>query len=441
MRLLSDAAQAPGASVSAYQGRGGYAALHRALGGELTPAQVIGEVRASGLRGRGGAGVLTAEKLALVAQRADTTRYVVANAYDADERSAISRTLLTRDPHRVIEGILLAAYAVGAREAFLFMRATPPEAAATVQDALRQATDQGLVGETILGSDFSCAVTAVGVDLGFMAGEETVALEVLKGRRAMPQQRPPYPTQYGLYDEPTAVLNAETLANLPAIVARGGPAFARVGMAGDPGTKLFTVITQAAGNGAGAADQGTLVEVPIGVPIREALRLAGAQVSDSTTRAVVVGGLEGAALPLNLLDTPLAFDKLEAVGAIMGSGVLEVLPAATCMVDWAANRSARLSRESCGKCVPCRVGVKRIAGTLEGIKSDIGDAADLTLLEEFAHYVPDGSLCGFGVNAVNPIVSAMKYFAADFTAHLEGRCPTGVCLPVRAHRYVTKHVL
>lgn len=435
-RLLFNSSEPPRITVEAYRQRGGYAALQRAAGG-MTPAQVIAEVRESGLRGRGGAGVLTAEKLNLVAQAPDATRYVVCNAYDADARSAISRTLLARDPHRVIEGIALAAYAVGANEAFLFMRGSGSGSAAAtsaIQQALRDAQEQHVLGPGVLGSRFPLTITLVGVDLGFMAGEESTMLEIIKGRRAMPQQRPPYPTQYGLYDKPTAILNSETAANLPEIINRGGQAFKSAGVANDPGTKLLTII------GLGA-EAGVLIEVPTGITLAGALRQAGIAATPESARAVVVGGLEGGALPLTQLNTPLEHDALEAAGAIMGSSILEVLPAATCMVNWAMERSTALARESCGKCVPCRVGVKRIAGTLEGIVSDIGAKDDMALLDEFAHYVPDGSLCGFGIHAVHPVVTAMKYFPEDFTAHLEGRCPTGTCLPVRAHRYATKHVL
>jgi NADH-quinone oxidoreductase subunit F len=270
--------------------------------------------------------------------------------------------------------------------------------------------------------------------MGFMGGEESTLIQIIKGRPAKAQQRPPYPTQYGVAEKPTLVQNVETLANLPLIVARGGAAYRKTGTANSSGTKLFTVI------GPDAAE-GVVVEVPFGATIAEALRAAGISASDDTARAVVVGGLEGGALPLAALNTPLDFEPIEDTGAIIGSSIIEVLPKATCMVNWATLQSVALSKETCGKCVPCRVGVKRIAGTLEGIISGIGNKGDLDLLEEFSRYVPDGSLCGFGVNAVHPVVTAMKNFAGDFQAHLDGQCPTNTCEPVRAHRYVTKHVL
>ncbi len=432
-RLL-DAADAPALlAFDAYRKQGGYVALQQALA-QLSPAQVVDEVRAAGLRGRGGAGVLTAEKLALAQRAAEDPKYLICNAYDADPRSLISRTLLARNPHLVIEGMALAGYAIGATEGYLYVRGEHKDAAETVRAALREALDKGVLGRKIFGSSFAFTITLVGVDIGFMGGEESTLIQVIKGRPAKAQQRPPYPTDFGLFNRPTVVQNVETLINLPRIVARGGDAFKQVGTATSPGTKLFTVL-------ADGAETGKLVEVPLGATLQDALRQAGATANESTARAVIVGGMEGGALPLSQLATVLDFETLEDVGAIMGSSVIEVIPRATCMVRWAMERSDYLARESCGKCVPCRVGVKRIAGALQGIVSGLGTSGDMELLTEFCQYVPDGSLCGFGVNAVHPTITAMKYFADDFTAHLEGRCPTGDCLPVRTHRYATKHVL
>ena len=418
-------------SLDAYRQQGGYTPLRQALT-TLTPEQVLDEIRAAHLRGRGGAGVLTAEKLAIMARAPEVSRYLVCNAYDADPRSLVARTLLSQNPHAVIEGMVLAAYAIGATEGFLYVRGDR-EVAGVISRALHDAADAGILGRGVLGSRFSFSITHAGTEMGFMGGEESTLLQILKGRPAKAQQRPPYPTQYGYNDQPTVVQNVETLVNLPLIVARGADAFKRAGTQMTPGTKLFTVI--------GPDGARRLVEVPFGTPISGALQAVGMAASEANTRAVVVGGMEGGALPLSLLDTPLDFEPLEDAGAIVGSSIIELLPRETCMVHYAMERSDYLAKESCGKCVPCRVGVMRVAGTLQGIASNIGAVGDLALLEEFAHYIPDGSLCGFGVNAVHPVVTAMKYFADDFTAHLEGRCPTGTCLPVRSHRYVTKHVL
>jgi NADH-quinone oxidoreductase subunit F len=380
--------------------------------------------------------VLTAEKLTLVGRSDAEAKYVICNAYDADPRSRIAATLLERNPHQVLEGMALAAYAIGANEGYLYMRAGEKAAEAAARKALGEALENGLLGRGVQGSRFEFSVTLVGVERGFMGGEETTMIEIIKGRPMKAQQRPPYPTQFGVFDKPTAVQNVETLANLPWIVGRGAASFTAVGAKATPGTKLFTVYAADAGD-----TDGRVVEVPFGATVQEALRAAGVEVNESNTRAIVVGGKEGGALPLSMLSTPLDYDTLEDAGAILGSSVIEVLPAQTCMVRWAMERSDYLAAESCGKCVPCRVGVKRIAGTLQGVVSSLGSKDDLALLDEFSRYVPDGSLCGFGVNAVHPVVTAMKYFGDDFSAHLKGRCPTGACSPVRAHRYNTKHVL
>ncbi|MBF6590010.1 MAG: NADH-quinone oxidoreductase subunit F [Ktedonobacterales bacterium] len=429
---------APGqslAALAAYQRQGGYTALRQALTNQ-NPDQVLGDVRAAGLRGRGGAGVLAAEKLALTARGESGARYLICNAYDADLRCRNAETLLERNPHLVIEGMILAGFAAGIHEAYLYLRGSRTAAVAAAQQALREAQERGLLGRGITDSTFDFTITAAGVERGFMGGEESSLIEILKGRPLKAQQRPPYPTDAGLFGQPTAVLNVETLANMPVIMARGGQAFRAIGTEATSGTKLLTVIGPS-----GTADDTRVIEVPFGVSVRQALRQARLEVNESTARAVVVGGKEGGALPLGQLDTPIDYETLEQAGAILGSGVLEVLPKETCMVHWAMDVSGYLAGETCGKCVPCRVGMKRVAGALEGLVSDLGTRDDLTLLEEFTRYIADGSLCGFGVNAINPLATAMRYFADDFTAHVEGRCPTGTCAPVRAHRYTTKHVL
>lgn len=433
--VLLGAPGQPLTSLKNYQQQGGYAVARHVMG-NLTSAQVLQEIHAAGLRGRGGAGILAAEKLALVAHAESETRYLICNAYDADVRSQNAEALLERNPHVVIEGMLLAAFAAGIHEAFLYVRGSRAAAAAAVQQAVREAQEAGFVGYNAAGSGFDFSITVAGVERGFMGGEESSAIEVLKGRPLKAQQRPPYPTDTGLYGHPTAMQNIETLANLPAILARGGQAFRAVGTEATSGTKLLTVIGPS-----GTVADTHVVEVPFGVTIRQALRAAQIEANESTARAVIVGGREGGALPLGQLDTPFDFEPLEEAGAIVGSGVIEVLPRETCMVRWAMETLAYLAEETCGKCIPCRVGVKRVAGTLETIASGLGAQDDLKLLDEFAHYIADGSLCGFGVNAVNPLATAMRYFADDFTAHLAGQCPVGTCQPVRAHRYTTKHVL
>ena len=422
-------------SLDAYRRAGGYAALEKAIR-EQTPEQVIQQVVDAKLRGRGGAGRLAGEKWRIVRRTDEDQKYVICNAYDADPRAWGARSLLERNPHQVIEGIVLAAYATGASEVYLFTRSFFREGITSVQQALSEAVDTNLVGRDILGTEFSCNINVLGVDIGFMGGEETVQIALIKGRRGMPEQRPPYPAQYGLWDKPTAINCIETLANVPVIIRDGAAAFNSVGTSTTSGTKVLTVYDYVTDS------EPKVVEVPFGATLREILRHAGLNRADGELRAIVVGGAEGGALPTSLLDIPFDYDPIEEAGAIVGSGVIELLPANTCMVAWAMERSRYLAEESCGKCVPCRLGVKRIAGILEGIISDLGVKADLDLLDEFAQYVPDGSLCGFGVHAPNPLKTAKRYWLDHFRVHIEEQqCPTGTCFPVRAHRFVTKHVL
>jgi NADH:ubiquinone oxidoreductase subunit F (NADH-binding) len=422
-------------SLEAYRRNSGYTALEKAIR-EQNPEQVIQQVIDAKLRGRGGAGRLTGEKWRIVRGTDDNQKYVICNAYDADPRAWAARTMLERNPHQVIEGIVLAAYAVGASEAYLFTRNIYLEGVASVQKALNEALEANLVGRDILGTEFSCTINVIGVDIGFMGGEETVQIALIKGRRGMPEQRPPFPAQYGLWDKPTAINCVETLANVPFIVREGPQAFASIGTDTTGGTKILTIYDYVPDS------EPKVVEVPFGATLREILRHAGYNRPESDLRAVVVGGAEGGALPTTLLDTPFDYDPLEAAGAIVGSSVIELLPANTCMVAWAMERSRYLAKESCGKCVPCRLGVKRIEGILEGIVSDLGVSGDLDVLDEFAQYVPNGSLCGFGVQAPNALKTAKRYWPDHFQRHIEDQeCATGTCVPVRSHRFVTKHVL
>src|SRR5215469_876160 len=306
-RLLPKSGQPAPVTLEAYRRQGGYQALERGLK-ELTPELILGEIRQARLRGRGGAGVMTAEKMALVGRSAEDQKYIVCNAYDADPRARISSTLLSQNPHLVVEGIALAAYTVGASEAFLYLRGADKALVAGLERVLEEATTAGVLGRSVLGTPFALSITLVGADMGFMGGEESTLLQIIKGRPPKAQQRPPYPTQYGIGDRPTLIANVETIANLPIIMTMGGEAYSRTGTSTSSGTKLFTVIGPA-----GAAE--TVVEVRIGASIEEALRAANVTATAATARAVVVGGLEGGALPLSLLNTPLDFESVEDTGA------------------------------------------------------------------------------------------------------------------------------
>src|SRR6266550_3139916 len=294
-------------SLDSYRRLGGYAALEKAVR-EQTPEQVIQQVLDARLRGRGGAGRPTAEKWRIVRRQDDNIKYVICNAYDADPRSWAARTMLERNPHQVIEGIVLAAYAVGASEAYLFTRSFFVEGMASVQRALNEVLEANLVGRDILGTEFSCTINVLGVDIGFMGGEETVQIALIKGRRGMPEQRPPYPTHYGLWDKPTAINCIETLANVPVIVRNGAQAFASVGTSVTGGTKVLTVYDYVPDS------EPKVVEVPFGITLREILRHAGYSRAEGELRAIVVGGAEGGALPTLLLATPFVYDPLEEAG-------------------------------------------------------------------------------------------------------------------------------
>jgi NADH:ubiquinone oxidoreductase subunit F (NADH-binding) len=394
---------------------------------------ILDAVRQAKLRGRGGAGMATASKWQVVrnsvAQRGGPA-FLVCNAYDADPQSLVAATLLAQQPFMVLEGMLLAAQAVGAREAYLYMHSTNRAGYAAISAALNE-----MHGTSLLGN---MTVNVVGVDLGFMGGEESTMLEAIKGHRPMAQQRPPYPAQVGLGELPTAIANLETLVQVVSIM-RDPAAYAKTGTNTTPGTKYVTVYGATPVGSEGGA--GTLLEVPFGTSIAAILKQAGITVGTDSARGVAVGGPEGGVLPLTQLTTAFDYEALAQVGTIVGSGTIEVLGAQTCMVDWARERTQYLTDQSCGKCIPCRTGTKRIAGTLAGIMSDVGVAGDLDLLNEFADYVPDGSLCGFGWNATHPLRTALRYYPDDFTQHLQGTCPTGTCIPVRSHRFATKGVL
>ncbi|HEV2660101.1 MAG TPA: hypothetical protein VGU68_05835, partial [Ktedonobacteraceae bacterium] len=300
-------------SFADYRAAGGYAALEKAL--QQAPDQIIEQVVAAKLRGRGGAGRLAGEKWRIARHHEDDQKYIICNAYDADNRSLVARTLLETNPHLVIEGIILAAYAIGASEAYLFARSGFRAGIEAVQAALSEALNARFVGRDILGTDFSCTINVLGVDIGFMGGEETVQMALIKGRRGMPEQRPPFPAQFGLWDKPTVTNNVETLANVPMIVREGAAAFSSVGSAMTGGTKLLTVYDYA------SESEPVVVEVPFGTSLRDILSSAGLSRSEEEVRAIVVGGAEGGALPISALDTPYDFDPLEDAGAIVGSSI------------------------------------------------------------------------------------------------------------------------
>ena len=393
--------------LGAYRAAGGYAALRRA---RERSSELIAEIERSGLRGRGGAGFSTAQKWRAAATVPSAPKHVVANCYDADPESPISRTLLERSPHQILEGALIAAAAIGPSDVLLYVNPGAERAMQRANDAVVEAQGAGLLEGTE-------ARVVVGPG-GFMGGEESALLNALEGERPMASQRPPYPAESGLRLKPTVVNSGETLAAVPFIVREGADAFGG-------GTKIF-----AARSGDGPP---TLVEAPLGASIDEVLRRGG--VSLDGARAVHVGGPTGGLLPASAVATPLTFEALAQAGTIVGSGQIRVLPSNTCLVNFAAGLFTYLAKESCGICVPCRVGTKRIEAILEGVYSGIGRDDDVPWLDELATHLFDFSLCGFGITAASIVRTLQRYFADDVKAHLDGRCPTNTCVPVRQRRY------
>lgn len=421
--LLPEAGTEGGEHIASYRARGGYVGARRALA-ELEPAAIVAAVERSGLRGRGGAGFPAAKKWQVARASEESTRYLVANAYDADPAAPIARALLERNPHAVVEGIIIAAYAVGAQEAFVYCRSDNALANRRLRAAIAEAEEEAFLGSGAFQGRWPLTVHTVLGWGGFSGGEETAALEAIEGNRAMPRQKPPYPAEKGLWGRPTVVHSVETLANLPAVLqgqsGAGGKIVALGGDAAHPG----------------------LVEVPFGTPLRAVVALGGGLAGGKGLRALQVGGPTGAVLPASLLDTPYDYDALAEIGAFVGSGSVVPLAEDACVVDYARERMAYLAGEACGKCVPCRLGTSRMAITLEGITSNLGRESDLALLEEFAGLLDKGSLCAFGRTAATLLRSTLAHFGEDYRVHIaEKRCPTGRCQPLRTRRFERKRAI
>ncbi|MHB8996747.1 MAG: NAD(P)H-dependent oxidoreductase subunit E [Armatimonadota bacterium] len=389
----------------------GFKGLLKALQ-ELTPEQVVAQVSESGLRGRGGAGFPTGRKWSLVRQAQSETKYVVCNGDEGDPGAFMDRMLLESYPYRVLEGLAIAAYAVGASEAFLYIRHEYPLAVQRVQQAIERCESQRLFG------DLRLSIMQGGG--AFVCGEETGLIASLEGRRGMPRLRPPYPANEGLWGKPTLVNNVETLALVPWIIRNGAEAFTALGTEQSKGTKVFSLT--------GKIQRGGLIEVPMGVTIRQIVEEIGGGVGEGRTfKAVQIGGPSGGCLPAALGDTPIDYDSLNAAGAIMGSGGLVVMDDRDCMVDVARYFLEFTQRESCGKCTFCRVGTRRMLDLLEAICTGKGKDGDLEKLETLAHEVKQSSLCGLGQTAPNPVLSTLRYFREEYEAHLQGKCPAGRC--------------
>ncbi len=409
-----------------YERHGGFEALRRCVE-ELSPEDVIEQAGLSGLRGRGGAGFPTEIKWSKVRQAEGDKKYVICNGDEGDPGAFMDRMLLESFPYRIIEGMAIAAYAVGADEGVFYIRAEYPLAVTRVRDALRLCKERGILGEQVLGSDFRLSFSIKQGAGAFVCGEETALLASIEGRRGMPRLRPPYPAEKGLWGKPTSVNNVETYALVPWIFRHGAEKFAKLGTEKSKGTKVFAL--------AGKIRRGGLIEVPMGVTVREIVNEIGGGVAGGKQfKAVQIGGPSGGCVPATLSDTPIDYEALADVGAIMGSGGLVVLDESDCMVDISRYFLRFTQDQSCGKCTFCRIGTRRMLDILDRICTGKGRSGDLEALETLARQVKTSSICGLGGTAPNPVLSTLKYFREEYEAHLEGRCPAGKCAALIEYR-------
>lgn len=402
-----------------YIKRDGYKAIKRALG--MTPEAVIEEIKASGLAGRGGAGFPTWFKWNAARASESTPKYLICNADEGDPGAFMDRAVIESDPHNLIEGMLIGAYAIGAQEMIVYVRAEYPLAIVRLEAAIDEARRHGYLGENILGSGFSCDMRIKAGAGAFVCGEETALIESLEGKRGMPRLKPPFPAQCGYNDQPSNINNVETFANVPWIILNGGDKFAAMGTENSKGTKVFALT--------GKIKRGGLVEVPMGMTIRDVIYDIGGGIrGDRQCKAVQLGGPSGGCVPFDKFDTVIDYKELAATGAIMGSGGMVVMDDTTCMVGMAKFFLDFTAKESCGKCVHCRIGTKRLLEILTRITKGDGKPGDIELLEELCGGVKDGALCGLGQTAPNPVLSTIRYFRDEYEAHInEKRCPVGEC--------------
>jgi NADH:ubiquinone oxidoreductase subunit F (NADH-binding) len=420
--LLARAGEGELPDLATAERGGAWAAYDKAVS-ELTPDAVISIVSESGLRGRGGAGYPTGSKWRDCASQPDTRRYVVANGFEADPGAQVDRVLMERDPHSVIEGIAIAAWAVRAESAIIAVASSAVDAAARLRTAIDEAEERGYIGPQPAQTGRPLMVEVREVSGPFVVGEETVLLRALENRRAQPDQRPPYPSRSGLWGKPTVVNNVKTLAAVPWILRHGAAGYAALGTPEAPGTTLVQL--------GGVVRKPGIVEVPLGTPIREILDGPGGFVRGAL-KAVLVGGPSGGFLPPDALDMPLTYGALREAGALSGSGTLLALDESACIVDVATLMTRYLNDSACGKSIPCRIGTHRMAELGAAFCSGHARPGDDGLLGELAADVRDAALCGLEADASNPLLSGMRYFASEFEAHIaRGECPAGVCHPIR----------
>ncbi|WP_321316144.1 NAD(P)H-dependent oxidoreductase subunit E [Labilibaculum sp.] len=402
-----------------YLTKHGFEAFKKCLNG-ISADEIISEIEKSGLKGRGGAGFPSAIKWKMVQNAKSDQKYIICNGDEGDPGAFMDRMLLESYPFRIIEGILIGAYAVGATEGRLYIRAEYPLAVKRIKEGLEICKSKGLLGKNILGSDFSFELKVFEGAGAFVCGEETALIASIEGKRGIPQLRPPYPAEKGLWDKPTLINNTETFSLIPYIIRNGAEAFSKIGTEKSKGTKVFAL--------AGKINRGGLIEVPMGITIKQIIEEIGGGIANGKQfKAVQIGGPSGGCIPASMSDTAIDFDSLKEVGAMMGSGGLIVLDESDCMVDIAHYFLSFTQEESCGRCTFCRIGTQRMLEILAKIKTGKGKLSDLDLLEQLAINTQKGSICGLGRTAPNPVLSTLKYFRHEYEAHINGKCPSGKC--------------
>ncbi len=413
--------------IEDYIGDRGYDAIKKCVT-EMTPEQVIEEIKISGLAGRGGAGFPTWFKWNAARNSEGSEKYLICNADEGDPGAFMDRAVIESDPHTLIEGMLIGAYAIGAKEAIVYVRAEYPLAVKRLKKAIEQAKELGFIGDNIFGTDFSCDFKIKAGAGAFVCGEETALIESLEGSRGMPRLKPPFPAQSGFLRKPSNINNVETFANVAWIIQNGGEKFAEMGTETSKGTKVFALT--------GKINKGGLVEIPMGKTLRDVIFGIGGGIRDGKKfKAVQMGGPSGGCIPESLLDTVIDYKALAATGAIMGSGGMVVMDESTCMVGMAKFFLDFTAKESCGKCTHCRIGTKRMLEILTRITDGEGTAEDLTLLEELCNSIKDGALCGLGQTAPNPVLTTLKYFRNEYLEHIENkRCAAHECVKFRKYK-------
>lgn len=406
--------------IDEYTADDGYKALEKVLK-TMSPEEVIEEIKISGLAGRGGAGFPTWFKWNAARQAQGDVKYLICNADEGDPGAFMDRAVIESDPHNLIEGMLIGAYAIGAKEAVVYVRAEYPLAIERLKEAIKQAEDKGYLGENIMDSGFSCKMRIKAGAGAFVCGEETALIESLQGERGMPRLKPPFPAQSGYRYKPSNINNVETFANVSWIILNGGEAFAAMGTEGSKGTKVFALT--------GKIKKGGLVEIPMGKTLRDVIFDIGGGIKNGKEfKAVQMGGPSGGCIPAELLDTVIDYKALGATGAIMGSGGMVVMDETTCMVSMAQFFLDFTAKESCGKCIHCRIGTKRMLEILNRIVKGEGKDGDIELLEELCYSIKDGALCGLGQTAPNPVLTTIKYFRNEYEAHIKDKkCPAKSC--------------